>query len=115
MSMTNKSSTATARIRSKNQITLPQDVCNVLGVSEGEYLAFSTVVETKSVKVEAGTILVRPMRLTSAWSEEEWKRREAEADEDIKHGRLTGPYKTPKQALRALDRSVASRKKHKGD
>lgn len=112
MSTTMKSPSATARIRAKNQVTLPQVVCDTLQVAEGEFLTFSMVTRTSTVKVEAGTLIVSPQRLAPhPWSEEDWQRREDEADADIAGGRVVGPFKTPKQALRAMKKAPSSKKR----
>jgi len=114
MSTTMKSPSATARIRAKNQVTLPQAVCDTLQVAEGEFLTFSMVTHTSTMKVEAGTLIVSPQRLAPhLWSEEDWRKKEEEADADIAAGRVHGPFKTPKQALRAMKKDLSTKKKRK--
>jgi antitoxin PrlF len=91
----------TARVRTKNQVTLPQAICEAAGLTEGEYLSFS--VAEKRKMVPPGSIIVQPQQLANRpWTKAEWKAKEAEADADIKAGRVSGPFDTVEDTLKAL-------------
>lgn len=91
----------TARIRAKNQITLPQAVCDAAGLSEGEFLALT--VTSKRTMVEPGSIVLAPRQLTEkVWTKAEWAEAEAQADADIKAGRVSKQHKGAGAAIKAL-------------
>ncbi|MBU1708163.1 AbrB/MazE/SpoVT family DNA-binding domain-containing protein [bacterium] len=98
-----KTLTATARIRSKNQITLPKAISEALGLAEGEFLGFT--LSQKRTIVEPGMLILTTKALAERpWSAAEWREREAEADADIKAGRVSRPYKGAKSTIAALKR-----------
>jgi hypothetical protein len=94
---------ATARIRAKNQITLPQVICDAAKVSEGAFVTFT--VANKQTVVPPGSIVLSPQLLSGRpWTAEDWEKAEAEADDDIKAGRVSRRYKGAKAAIKALRR-----------
>ena len=98
-----KTLTATARIRSKNQITLPKAITEALGLIEGEFIGFT--LSQKRTMVEPGMIILAPKALAERpWSAAEWREKEAEAEADIKAGRVLGPHKSAKSTIAALKR-----------
>jgi len=71
------------QVRKKAQLTLPQSVRQELGIREGDFL---------DVRVESGAIMLRPKELVDkeqAWFwTRRWQEGEAEAEEDIRSGRV---------------------------
>jgi hypothetical protein len=103
MSKKTKTLTATARIRAKNQITLPKAISDALDLTEGEFLGFT--LSQKRTIVEPGMLILTTKTLAERpWSAEEWQEKEAEADDDIKSGRVSGPHKGAKSTIAALKR-----------
>ena len=71
------------QIRKKAQLTLPQSVRQELGLKEGDFL---------DVRIENGAIVLKVKELVDreqAWFwTKRWQEGEAEAEEDIRSGRL---------------------------
>jgi AbrB family looped-hinge helix DNA binding protein len=87
----------TTRIGPKHQITIPQQAVKMLGLKVGDSL---------EVQVKGTTIHLVPQRLVPVdqvwfWSKE-WQQKEKEADEDIAHGRLSGPFTSADELVRHL-------------
>lgn len=85
------------RLRSKGQITIPDDIRRTLRIEEGDVL---------DVAVEGGSIVLRPKKLIEAsqawfWSDA-WQAGEREASADIAAGRLTG-FESDDELLRSLE------------
>ena len=81
------------------QVTIPADV------REKIHLKVGTVVD---FVVRKGKIFLMPKKLVNEdeayfWAKE-WQEGEKEADEDIKTGRISGPYATAKDLQKALDK-----------
>ena len=92
-----------ARLRPKNQITLPQAVCEAAKMSEGEFVTFT--VARKRTVVPPGSIIMSPQQLQARpWTEEDWEKAEDEADAEIKAGKLSRHHKGAKAVIRALRR-----------
>lgn len=88
-----------SKITRNYQVSIPKGVRDALGLQEGDYV---------EVEERDGEIVMVPKRLIDAdqawfWTPE-WQALEREADEDLKAGRVTGPF-----------RSVEEMKKHFGD
>jgi AbrB family looped-hinge helix DNA binding protein len=85
------------RIGPKHQITIPKDIFEALNLEVGDFLEAS---------IEDGSIVLVPKKLIpkdQAWFwTEEWQKGEKEADEDIKAGRLIGPFESVKEFKKAL-------------
>jgi bifunctional DNA-binding transcriptional regulator/antitoxin component of YhaV-PrlF toxin-antitoxin module len=100
MSVKNSSLTIepTVRIGPKHQITLPSDIFRKLQLEIGDFLAAS---------ISENEIILKPKKLIpkgQAWFwTKEWQRKEKEADEDIKEGRLRGPFTSAKQLINHLN------------
>jgi AbrB family looped-hinge helix DNA binding protein len=87
-----------SRLRNKGQITVPQEIRNLLGAEEGDELLFSTDEDGPVVICRAQ--IVDPEQ---AWFwTERWQRMEREAQADLEAGRVV-EYSTVKEALAALD------------
>ena len=88
---------STVRIGPKHQITIAKDIFEALDLKVGDFL---------NARLEDGTIVLGPQKLSpkdQAWFwTEEWQKGEKEADEDIKAGRLIGPFDSVKEFKKAL-------------
>jgi len=80
--------TKTVQIRGHGQITIPKRIRELFDLQEGDILVIERCVDG---------ILMKPRKLldpTQAWFwTEEWQEKERQADEDIKEGRVSGPFK----------------------
>ena len=88
---------ATTKITRNFQVSIPKAVRDRLRLEEGDLL---------EVEERDGEIVMIPKRLIDAdqawfWSRE-WQEGEREADEDIKAGRVSGPFKTIEDLKRHL-------------
>jgi len=88
---------STTRIGPKHQITIPKDIFEALNLEVGDFL---------EAGIEDNTIVLVPKKLIpkdQAWFwTKEWQKGEKEADEDIREGRLIGPFKSIKEFKKAL-------------
>lgn len=89
--------TCQAIVRKRSQVTIPSSVVASFGLHEGTAVDF----------VERDGELVLKPKLTidadQAWFwTEKWQKKEREADEDIKAGRLSGPFNTTKALSKHL-------------
>jgi len=84
----------TVKIGPKHQITIPSEVFRKLQLREGDFLGAS---------VKKSEIILKPKRLILRDQEwfwtKEWQKKEREADEDIKAGRLSGPFTNAKDLI----------------
>ena len=87
------------KIGQRRQVVIPKEIFEALGLQTGDF------VEVKQVK---GTVVNKPKKLVDAdemltpAQKAQIDARLAEAEEDIKHGRVLGPFDTAKEAMRAL-------------
>jgi AbrB family looped-hinge helix DNA binding protein len=90
--------TKTVQIRGHGQITIPKRIRERFNLEEGDIL----VIEER----EDG-ILMKPRKLldpTQAWFwTKEWQEKERQADEDIKAGRVSGPFKGVEELRKHLE------------
>jgi AbrB family looped-hinge helix DNA binding protein len=88
------------QIRGHGQITIPKRIRELFSLEEGDVL----VIEER----EDG-ILMKPRKLidpTQAWFwTEEWQEKERQADEDIKAGRVSRPFKDVEELRKHLERA----------
>lgn len=93
--------TKTIQIRGHGQITIPKRIRELFNLEDGDVL----VIEGR----EDG-ILMKPRKLldpTQAWFwTEEWQKKERRADEDIKGGRVSGPFEGVEKLRKHLERST---------
>ena len=80
---------ALSKITRNHQVSIPKKIRDRLGLQEGDYV---------EVEERDGEIVMVPKKLIDAdqawfWTPE-WQASEREADEDIKAGRISGPFKT---------------------
>ena len=92
-----------SRLRNKGQVTVPQEIRNLLGAEEGDDLLFYTD--------EAGRVVVSRAQIIDPeqawfWSDR-WQRMEQEAQADLKAGRMV-EYANIVEALAALDEIPAN-------
>jgi AbrB family looped-hinge helix DNA binding protein len=94
-----RSDMPTVKLGASRQMVIPKKLYDDLGLAAGDYLE----VELH----EGGKLLVTPKELVDKHSEID--KRLAEAEEDIKAGRIHGPFATANEAVKAL-RSGSRRK-----
>jgi len=88
-----------SKLGQRRQVVLPKEICEKLGLQIGDF------VEVQQVK---GTVVIKPKKLVDAdevltpAQQAELDARLAEGHEDIKHGRVLGPFDTAKEAMQAL-------------
>jgi AbrB family looped-hinge helix DNA binding protein len=87
----------TVKLGSKHQITIPRDTIKRFGLKPGEELEL----------VESGkTIVLVPRKhipKDQRWYyTDEWQKMMREAFEEVKQGKLIGPFDTAEEAIRAL-------------
>lgn len=88
------------QVRKKAQVTLPHSVRQTLNIEEGDFL---------DVRVENGEIVLRVRKLVDkeqAWFwTKRWQEGEAEAEEDIRAGRVRS-FESAKEAIAFLHERV---------
>jgi AbrB family looped-hinge helix DNA binding protein len=88
-----------ARVRPKGQVTLPGEIRNLLGLNEGDDLAFSLN--------EQGQVIITRLEVIppdQAWFwTEQWQKAEREAQADIDAGRVHR-YANIDEAVSALEK-----------
>ena len=67
------------------QVAIPKKLHDQLGLTAGDYL---------EIEVRGGKLILTPKQLID--------KRLEEADDDVRHGRVLGPFNTAKQAMKAL-------------
>ena len=89
----------TVKIGKRHQVTIPKEVFEKLDLEEGEFV---------EVQAEEGKIVLVPQRTIpkeQAWFwEEEWQKKEREAEQDIREGNMEGPFESAEDAIEALNR-----------
>jgi AbrB family looped-hinge helix DNA binding protein len=78
-----------SKITRNHQVSIPKSIRERLGLQEGDYV---------EVEERDGEIVMIPKKLIDAdqawfWTPD-WQAGERRADEDIKAGRVSGPFKT---------------------
>jgi len=87
-----------SRLRNKGQVTVPQEIRNLLGAEEGDDLLFYT--DDAGRVVVSRAIIIDP---DQAWFwSNRWQRMEQEAQADLEAGRIVD-YSNIAEALSALD------------
>jgi AbrB family looped-hinge helix DNA binding protein len=98
--MEGRMSMPTVKLGASRQIVIPKKLYDELGLAAGDYLEVELY--------EGGKLLVTPKELVDRHPEID--KRLAEAEEDVKAGRVRGPFKTAHEATAAL-RSAPRRKR----
>lgn len=88
---------ALVRITRNFQISIPKRVREALGLQEGDLI---------EVEERDGAIVLLPKKLIDAdqawfWSQE-WQKGEREAEDDIRAGRVSGPFKNARDLKKRL-------------
>lgn len=87
----------TIQVLRNGQITLPAQIRHILGLEYGDYL---------EPEIRNKSIILKPKKLIDldqAWFwTQAWQKGEKEADEDIKKGRVYGPFDNIDDALKTL-------------
>ncbi len=87
----------TVRIGPKHQVTIPAEVFKKLQLETGDFL---------TAKVKNSEIILQPKKLIPKEQEwfwtKEWQKKEREANEDIKAGRLSGPFTSAEELINHL-------------
>ena len=81
-----------------NQITLPMEMSEKTNLHDGDYL---------EVHFTDGKIILIPFKISDcedeSWLDDaEWQERMEEAEEDVKAGRLVGPFDNVEDLLKSL-------------
>jgi AbrB family looped-hinge helix DNA binding protein len=90
----------TVKLGSSRQIVIPKKLYDELGLSAGDYLEVELY--------EGGRLIVTPKELVDRHPE--INKRLSEAEEDVRAGRVKGPFKSARETVDVL-RSVSRRKK----
>jgi len=96
------------KLRSRNQVTLPKDVCQEAGMRTGDTVQIS--VHRRGVKVSEGSIVLTPTCKRAPWSKAEWRQKEKEADRSIAAGKTYGPFDTADEAIAFLRKETRARR-----
>lgn len=90
---------STVKIGPKHQVTIPAEVFQNLKLKVGDFL---------KAEVKDHKIVLKPQKLISKDQEwfwtKEWQTKERGADEDIKTGRLSGPFTKTGDLINHLDK-----------
>ena len=101
---------AIAKIQHKGQVTIPTRLRNQAGLSKGDLVEFTfqrgKIVITPKVVIDRSQFQNADDEYTPA-QRRIIDARLAKSDEDIKHGRVYGPFGTHKEFLAALHREAA--------
>ena len=86
------------KIGTRHQVTIPKSIVDRLGLQAGHYV---------EVRLEDGRIIITPKEIVDQrhswfWTRE-WQEGIQEALEDLKAGRVVGPFERLEDALKALD------------
>ncbi len=81
----NVSITSIVKIGASRQVIIPKKIHDRLGLQPGDYL---------EVELQDDKVVLTPKALV--------EKRLAEALDDVKHGRIHGPFRSAKEMLRAL-------------
>lgn len=87
----------TTRISPKHQITIPKEIFDLLQLEVGDFL---------DVGARGNKIVLTPQKLIPKEQEwfwtKKWQEKEREAEEDIKAGRVYGPFTSGKELVKSL-------------
>jgi AbrB family looped-hinge helix DNA binding protein len=89
-----------SKLGQRRQVVIPKDICDELGLQEGDFVEVSRV---------EGLVIIKPKKLVDAddvltpAQRASIDKRLAEAEEDIKAGRVSGPFATVAILKRHLD------------
>jgi antitoxin MazE len=84
--------------RKKSQITIPKEIVKKYNLTEGDKLEF--IPEKDGIKLRP--VVTIPKSQLWYWSDR-WQKNEKNADEDIKAGRVSGPYDSVEDLMKELE------------
>jgi AbrB family looped-hinge helix DNA binding protein len=89
-----------SKLGQRRQVVIPKDICDELGLQEGDFVEVTStegkvIIKPKKV-VDADEVLTPAPRAVI-------DKRLAEAEEDVKAGRMSGPFATVDQLKQHLD------------
>jgi AbrB family looped-hinge helix DNA binding protein len=94
------------RVSTKHQVTIPKDVRDELHIKEGDVFQ---VADARSLltKLPKGAVVLIPekRRKPRMETDAEWNAKEAEADEDIAAGRVSGPFHSGEELIAHLHKA----------
>jgi AbrB family looped-hinge helix DNA binding protein len=76
---------AAVKVGVSRQVAIPKKLHDQLGLTAGDYL---------EIEVRGGKLILTPKQLVD--------KRLEEAEDDVRRGRVLGPFSTSKQAMKAL-------------
>jgi AbrB family looped-hinge helix DNA binding protein len=88
----------TVKIGTSRQVVIPKKIHDRLGLAPGDYL---------QVELEGTRVVFTPKTLL----DKDIGARLAEALEDVRHGRVAGPFRSAKAMIRALHRTKPVRRR----
>jgi len=87
-----------ARVKRSYQLTIPQNLRRKFHLSVGDYV---------EIEDKGDGLMVRPVKLVHPdqgyFYTKEWQKMEAEADEDIIKGKVSGPFKVVADFVKDLE------------
>ena len=85
------------RVKRNFQVTLPGNLRKKINISEGDYM---------DIEIKNNGLFIKPVKSINSDQEyfftKEWQKDEKEADEDIKNGKLSGPFSSSKELMKHL-------------
>jgi AbrB family looped-hinge helix DNA binding protein len=89
---------ARVKIRSGRQITIPAAIAQCLHLNEGDFIEVGALFGSAIIMLPS-----KKLKKNHQWlSEKLWELMEEEAEEDIKAGRVVGPFKSVAELMRDL-------------
>lgn len=88
-----------SEFRKKSQVTIPKEIVDQFNLEEGDKLEF--IPEKDGIKIRP--VVTIPKSQLFFWTER-WQKGEKEADEDIKAGRVSGPYQDIDKLVEDLEK-----------
>jgi AbrB family looped-hinge helix DNA binding protein len=89
-----------SKLGQRRQVVIPKEICDELGLEEGDFVEVTStqgkVIITPKKVVDADEVLTAAQRAVI-------DKRLAEAEEDLKAGRVSGPFTTIDHLKRHLD------------
>jgi bifunctional DNA-binding transcriptional regulator/antitoxin component of YhaV-PrlF toxin-antitoxin module len=97
------------KLRSRNQVTLPQEICDEAGAKAGD--EFRVTVVRRARKVPAGSIVLAPEFFnTHSWTDKEWREKIREAQKSAAQGETHGPFDSAGEAVKFLKKESKRRR-----
>jgi len=87
------------KITSNGAVTLPAKIRKALGLKVGDFV---------NAELKNGQVVLKPAKIIDAddafFYTKEWQKGEAEADKDIKAGKLAGPFSSVDAFIKDLEK-----------